>query len=227
MHDRTPGAGRHRVAVIRHRLVEPHDAIEIPDCGLGASRRVKRRDRQPCDVACAPCTSASHQPGATPWVIAPGDGHAYLETVIRSVALLARRVAGPPDRLVRSLAVLAMLVVAAAALMAAPRPARAAPVAGPACWVTSQAVAVLSDARGVETRKIETRKAGSEARRALFDGTDLCPADLEVVGELGLPRRPVEAPRPRHVSAASYGYAPAVAPASGPDEALHRPPRAA
>ncbi|WP_246692080.1 hypothetical protein [Methylobacterium sp. WL1] len=40
--------------------------------------------------------------------------------MIRSVALLARRVAGPPDRLVRSLAVLAMLVVAAAALMAAP-----------------------------------------------------------------------------------------------------------
>lgn len=164
---------------------------------------------------------ATPRAGATPWVIAPGDGHAYLGIVIRSVALLARRVAGPPDRLVRSLAVLAMLVVAVAALMAAPRPARAAPVAGPACWVTSQTVAVLSDARRVETRK------ASEARRALFDGTDLCPADLEVVGELGLPRRPVEAPRPRHASAASYGYAPAVAPASGPDEALHRPPRAA
>ena len=155
-------------------------------------------------------------------MIAPEDGHAYLRDVIRSVALLARRVAGSPDRLVRSLAVLAVLVVAAAALTAAPRPARAAPVAGPACWVVSLNVAVLSDAR-----KVETRKSAPEARRALFDGTDLCPADLEVGGELGLPRRPVEAPRPRHASAASYGYAPIVAPAFGPDEALHRPPRAA
>jgi hypothetical protein len=142
--------------------------------------------------------------------------------VIRSVALLARRVAGSPDRLVRSFAVLALFVVAAAALTAAPRPARAAPVVGPACWVVSQKVAILSDAR-----KVETRKTASEARRSLFDGTDLCPADLEIGSELGLPRRPVEAPRPRHVSAASYGYTPAVAPASGPDDALHRPPRAA
>ncbi|MCJ2059622.1 hypothetical protein MKL09_24160 [Methylobacterium sp. J-048] len=155
-------------------------------------------------------------------MIAPGDGRAYLGFVIRSAALLARRVAGSPDRLVRSFAVLAVLVVAAAALMAAPRPAQAAPGRGPACSVMSQAVAVLSDARG-----LDARKAAPEARRSLFDGTDLCPPDIEIVSELGLPRRPVEAPRPRHVSAASYGYAPALAPASGPDESLHRPPRAA
>ncbi|MCJ2124485.1 hypothetical protein [Methylobacterium sp. J-077] len=155
-------------------------------------------------------------------MIAPGDGHAYLDVVIRSAALLARRVAGPPDRLVRSLAVLAMLVVAAAALMAAPRPARAAPAAGPACSVTSQAVAVLSDAR-----QLDARNTAPEARRSLFDGTDLCPADLEIVGDLGLPRPPVEAQRPRHAAAATYGYQTAAAPASGPDEALHRPPRAA
>jgi len=159
---------------------------------------------------------------ATPWVIAPGDGRAYLRIVIRSAAFLARRLAGSPDRLVRSLALLAVLVVAAAALMAAPRPARAAPVAGPACWVVSQTVAVLSDAR-----RVETRKTVPEARRALFDGTDLCPADLEIVSELGLPRRQVEAVQPRHASAASYGYPRAVVPASGPDESLHRPPRAA
>ena len=115
---------------------------------------------------------------------------------------------------------LAVLVVAAIALMAAPRPARAAP--GPACWVASQTVAVLSDAR-----KVEARQTAPEARRSLFDGTDLCPADSEIVSELGLPRRPVEAPRPRHASAATYGYQTAAAPASGPDEALHRPPRAA
>lgn len=117
---------------------------------------------------------------------------------------------------------LAVLVVAAAALMAAPRPARAAPAAGPACSVVSQAVAVLSDAR-----KLDARKAAPEARRSLFDGTDLCPADIEIVSELGLPRRPVEAERPRHAAAATYFYQTVAAPASGPDEALHRPPRAA
>ncbi|MCJ2095292.1 hypothetical protein MKK67_22705 [Methylobacterium sp. J-072] len=117
---------------------------------------------------------------------------------------------------------LAMLVVAAAALMAEPRPAQAALATGPACSVMSQTVAVLSDAR-----KRDVRKTAPEARRSLFDGTDLCPADIEIVSELGLPRRPVEAPRPRHAAAATYGYQTAAAPASGPDEALHRPPRAA
>jgi hypothetical protein len=150
-------------------------------------------------------------------VIAPGDGRAYLERVIRSVALLARRVAGSPDRLARGLAVLALLVLATAAMVTAPAPAEAAPAEGPACAVASPRMAVLSG----------TPDAQPEAERSAFGRTDLCAADCELLTELGLPRPPVEAPRPRHTASASFDYRSDRVPASAPDGALHRPPRLA
>ena len=42
--------------------------------------------------------------------------------------------------------------------------------------------------------------------------TDLCAADSEILTELGLPRPPVEAPRPRHTASASFGYAADIVP---------------
>lgn len=155
--------------------------------------------------------------GATSRVIEPGDGHAYLRSVIRSVALLARRVAGLPDRLARGLAVLALLVLATAAVLAMPAPAEAARVEGPACTVAGARMAVLSG----------TPDAQSETERSDFGRTDLCAADSEILTELGLPRPPVDAPRPRHTLSASFDYSSDVMPASAPDGLLHRPPRLA
>ena len=148
-------------------------------------------------------------------MIAPGDGHAYLGFVIRSVALQARRVAGLPARFARGLAVLALLVLAATALFAAPAQAERAAV--PACAVASPRMAVLSGAPDTQP----------EAERSAFSRTDLCAADSEILTELGLPRPPVEAPRPRHTATASFGYAADIVPPSAPDGAPHRPPRLA
>lgn len=155
--------------------------------------------------------------GATPWVIEPDDGHAYLRFVIRSVALLARRVAGSPDRLARGLAVLALLVLAAAAVIAMPAPAEAARMEGPACTVAGARMTVLSG----------TPDAQSETERSDLGRTDLCAADSEILTELGLPRPPVEAPRPRHTLSASFDYGSDAMPAAAPAGTLHRPPRLA
>ena len=155
--------------------------------------------------------------GATPWVIEPGDGHAYLESVIRSVAILARRVAGLPDCLARGLAVLALLVLAATALVTAPAPVRAAVVDGPACSIASSSVAFLSG----------LRDPAPEAGRSVFDRTDLCAADIEILTELGLPRPPVDAPRLRHTVSATFRHTSESLPLSVPDGSPHRPPRLA
>ena len=155
--------------------------------------------------------------GATPWVIARGDSHAYLRAVIRSAALLARRVAGLPDRLARGLAALALLVLAAAALAAAPARAEAPRPEGPACAVAGPRLSVLSGAPDAQP----------EAKRSVFGRTDLCAADCEILTELGLPRPPVEAPRPRHTVSASFEYRSDSVPASAPDGSPHRPPRLA
>lgn len=156
-----------------------------------------------------------HRTTATPWVIAPGDGHAYLRSVIRSAALLVRRVAGLPDRLARGLAVLALLVLATVAVIAMPAPAEAARAEGPACTVTGARMAVLSG----------TPDAQSETGRSDLGRTDLCAADSEIPTELGLPRSPVEAPQPRHTLSASFGYRSETVPPSAPDGSPHRPPR--
>ena len=144
---------------------------------------------------------------ATPWVIEPGDGHAYLRSVIRSVALLAR--------LARGLAVLALLVLAAAAGITAPARAEVVRAEGPACAVTSARMAILS---GMP----ETQP---EAEHSAFGRTDLCAADSEILTELGLPRPPVAAPRLRHIFSASFDHRSETVPASAPDGSLHRPPR--
>jgi hypothetical protein len=154
---------------------------------------------------------------ATPWVIAPGDSRAYLRFVIRSAALLARRVAALPDRLARGLAVLALLVLAAAAMASVPARAQSARPEGPACAITSPRLSVLSG----------TPDAQPEAKRSVFGRTDLCAADSEILTELGLPRPPVEAPRPRHTLSASFEYRSDILPASAPDGSPHRPPRLA
>jgi Tfp pilus assembly protein FimV len=148
-------------------------------------------------------------------VIAPGGGRAYLGFVIRSAALLARRVAGLPDRLARGLAVLALLVLATAAVMA--MPAEVARAEGPACTVAGVPMAILS---GTPDAQPETERSG-------LGRTDLCAADTEILTELGLPRPPVEAPRPRHTVSASFDHRSDAEPASAPDGALHRPPRLA
>ncbi|MCJ2069754.1 hypothetical protein MKK75_13300 [Methylobacterium sp. J-030] len=150
-------------------------------------------------------------------MIEPGDGHAYLAFVIRSVALLARRVAVSPDRLARGLAVLTLLVLAMAAVFAMPAPAGAAPAEGAACAVAGARMAVLS---GTSDAQPETERSG-------LGRTDLCPADSEILTELGLPRPPIEAPRPRHTASASFVYRSDAAPTSAPDGSLHRPPRLA
>ncbi|WP_342107976.1 hypothetical protein [Methylobacterium sp. SI9] len=155
--------------------------------------------------------------GATPWVIEPDDGHAYLGIVIRSVALLARRVAGLPDRLARGLAVLALLVLATVAVIVMPAPAEAARVEGPACTVVGARMTVLSGAP----------LAQPETERSDLGRTDLCAADSEILTELGLPRPPVEAPQPRHTLSASFDYGSDAMPAAAPDGTLHRPPRLA
>ncbi|MGU3664040.1 hypothetical protein ACLBX9_07640 [Methylobacterium sp. A49B] len=150
-------------------------------------------------------------------MIAPGDGHAYLGIVIRSAALLVRRVAGPPDRLVRGLAVLALLVLATAAMVTAPARAESARAEGPACAIAGPRLAMLSGAPDAQP----------EAERSAFGRTDLCAADCEILTELGLPRPPVDAPRPRHTAAASFDHRSDTVPASAPDGTLHRPPRLA
>lgn len=150
-------------------------------------------------------------------MIAPGDSHAYLPAVIRSVALLARSVAASPDRLARGLAVLALLVLAAAAMVTAPAPAEAAPRVGPACAVASPRVAVLSG----------TADTRPEAERSTFGRTDLCAADIEILTELGLPRPPVETPRPCHTVFASFDHRSDTVPTSAPDGSPDRPPRLA
>lgn|GEM_PF-1493702 len=155
--------------------------------------------------------------GATPWVIERDDSHAYLRFVIRSVALLARRVAGSPDRLARGLAVLALLVLAAAACVTAPASAEAARAEGPACAIAGARMAILSGAP----------ETPPEAQHAGLGRTDLCAADGEILTELGLPHPPVEAPRPRHTISASFDYRSDSVPAFAPDGAPHRPPRAA
>ncbi|MCJ2133101.1 hypothetical protein MKK69_03305 [Methylobacterium sp. J-026] len=136
--------------------------------------------------------------------------------MIRSAALLARRVAGLPDRLARGFAVLALLVLAAAGATASV-PAQAVTVAGPACAVESPRMAVLSGAQD----------AAQEAERSAFDRTDLRPADSEILTELGLPRAPVEAPRPRHTLSAAFAYRSDTVPAAVPHGSPHRPPRSA
>ncbi|MCJ2085353.1 hypothetical protein MKK88_05000 [Methylobacterium sp. E-005] len=148
-------------------------------------------------------------------MIEPGDGHAYLKFVIQSAALLARRVAGAPERLVRGLAVLALLVLATVAVIAMPAPTEAARVEGPACAVAGARMAILSG----------TPDAQPEAERSGLGRTDLCAADSEIFTELGLPRPPVEAPRPGHTVSASFDYRSDAVPASVPDGSLHRPPR--
>ncbi|MGH1570725.1 hypothetical protein ACRAWG_08735 [Methylobacterium sp. P31] len=150
-------------------------------------------------------------------MIEPGDSHAYLGRVIRSVAFLARRVAGSPDRLARGLAVLALLVLATAAMTAASAPSPVTVAAGPACPVASLRVAMMSGAQD----------AASEAERSAFGRTDLCAADIEILADLGLPRAPVEAPQPHRVAFASFGYTSDTEPPSEPDGSLHRPPRLA
>jgi len=155
--------------------------------------------------------------GATPWVIEPGDGHAYLKFVIRSAALLARRIAGPPDRLARGLAVLALLVLATVACVTAPARAEIVRAEGPACTVTGARMAVLSGAP-------ETQP---EAEHSAFGRTDLCAADSEILTELSLPHPPVEAPRPRHTISASFDYRSDSVPAAAPGGSPHRPPRSA
>lgn len=167
-----------------------------------------------CDVD-ATCARRHQRVASTPWVIEPGDGHAYLGIVIRSVALLARRVAGSPDRLARGLAVLALLVLATAAVIAMPATAEAARVEGPACAVAGARMAVLS---GAPDAQPETGRSG-------LGRTDLCAADSEILTELGLPRPPVEAPRPGHTVSASFDYRSDAVPSSAPAGALHRPPR--
>lgn len=155
--------------------------------------------------------------GATPWVIAPGDSHAYLAAVIRSVAFLARFVAVSRDRLARGLAVLALLVLATAAIVTAPAPAQAAVADGPACAMVSPRLAMLSG----------TPDSQPEAERSAFGGTDLRAADIEILTELGLPRPPVEAPQPRHAVRAAFAYRSDTRPPSEPDGSPHRPPRTA
>ncbi|MGT2486382.1 hypothetical protein ACU4GA_11415 [Methylobacterium oryzae CBMB20] len=135
--------------------------------------------------------------------------------MIRSAASPARRVAGLPDRLARGLAVLALLVLATAALVAAPARAESARAEGPACAVASPRLSILSG----------TPDAQPEAERSVFGRTDLCAADSEILTELGLPRPPVEAPRPRHAVSASFDYRSESVPASAPDGSPHRPPR--
>ncbi|GEM96804.1 hypothetical protein MRA01_13440 [Methylobacterium radiotolerans] len=150
-------------------------------------------------------------------MIARGDSHAYLRSVIRSAALLARRVADLPDRLARGLAALALLVLATATLAAVPARAETARAEGPACAVASPRLTVLSGAPDAQP----------EAKRSVFGRTDLCAADSEIPTELGLPRPPVDAPRPRHTVSASFDYRSDSVPASAPDGSPHRPPRRA
>ncbi|MGT2478615.1 hypothetical protein ACU4GR_06385 [Methylobacterium oryzae CBMB20] len=97
------------------------------------------------------------------------------------------------------------------------RPARAesARAEGPACAVASPRLSILSG----------TPDAQPEAERSVFGRTDLCAADSEILTELGLPRPPVEAPRPRHAVSASFDYRSESVPASAPDGSPHRPPR--
>ncbi|WP_331308441.1 hypothetical protein [Methylobacterium oryzae] len=86
---------------------------------------------------------------------------------------------------------------------------------GPACAVASPRLSILSG----------TPDAQPEAERSVFGRTDLCAADSEILTELGLPRPPVEAPRPRHAVSASFDYRSESVPASAPDGSPHRPPR--
>jgi hypothetical protein len=153
--------------------------------------------------------------GATPVGIALGDSHAYLGSVIGTVAIPARRAVGLPSRLVRGLVVLALLVLAAGATLAVPASARVAVADGPACPVASLRVAMLSDAQ----------TSAPEAGRSVFDRTDLCAPDIEILTELGLPRAPIEAPRLRHTITASFGFTSDARAPSVPDGSLHRPPR--
>ncbi|SEG54720.1 hypothetical protein SAMN02799625_04354 [Methylobacterium sp. UNC300MFChir4.1] len=155
-------------------------------------------------------------------MIARGDSRAYLRLVIRSAALLTRRAAGLPDRLARGLAALALLVLATAALVAAPARAEAARPEGPACAIASPRLTILS---GTPDAQPEAKR--SEAKRSVFGRTDLCAADSEILTELGLPRPPVDAPRPRHTVNASFDYRSDSVPASAPDGSPHRPPRRA
>lgn len=137
--------------------------------------------------------------------------------MIRSVALLARRIAGLPDRLARGFAALALLVLATAAMVAPSAPVEAAHAEGPACAVAGTRMAVLSGAPDTLP----------ETERSSFGRTDLCAADSEILTELALPRPPIEAPRPRHTASASFDYRSDAVPASAPDGSLHRPPRLA
>ncbi|MBP1181686.1 hypothetical protein [Methylobacterium sp. PvR107] len=137
--------------------------------------------------------------------------------MIRSVAHLAHCVVALPDRLARGLAALVLLVLATAAMVAAPAPAEAKPTMGPACALASPRLAMLSGAPDAQP----------EAERPAFGRTDLCAADCEIPPELGLPRPPVEAPRPRQTVSASFDHRSDAVPASVPDGALHRPPRLA
>lgn len=150
-------------------------------------------------------------------MIEPRDGHAYLAIVIRTLVILRCLAADLPDRLARGAAVLVLLVLAAAAMGAAPASARIAVADGPACAVAAPRVAILSGAPD----------AAPEAKRPVFGRMDLCPADLEILTELGLPRPPIEAPRPRHTFSASFGYTADPVPPSAPDGSPHRPPRIA
>ena len=94
-------------------------------------------------------------------------------------------------------------------------PAEAARAGGPACAVASPRLAILSGAPDAQP----------EAARPAFGRTDLCAADSEILTELGLPRPPVEALRPRHIFSASFDHRSDTVPASAPDGSLHRPPR--
>jgi hypothetical protein len=156
-----------------------------------------------------------HGRGATPVGIALGDSHAYLGLVIRSVASLARRFAGSPDRLARGLAVLALLALATAAVLTVPAPAQAARAEGPACALASPRLTVLSGAPDSQP----------EAERPAFGRTALNAADLEILPELGLPRPPVEAPQPCHTVSASFAYRSDTVPSCAPDGSPDRPPR--
>ncbi|MEE7504607.1 hypothetical protein, partial [Methylobacterium mesophilicum] len=89
--------------------------------------------------------------------------------------------------------------------------------AGPACAVASPRLTILSG----------TPDAQPEAQRSVFGRTDLCAADSEILTELGLPRPPVDAPRPRHTVSASFDYRSDSVPAPAPDGSPHRPPRRA
>ena len=133
--------------------------------------------------------------------------------MIRSVASLARRVAGSQDRLARRFAVLAVL--AAAAMLASPMPTRAlAPK--PPCPIASPTVVAMSGAKA----------PAPKARRPVLDRIGAYTADIEAPTDLGLPGAPADA-APPHASAASYAHAPDATPASAPHGSPHRPPRAA